>query len=30
MLDIDLPKPNINKVTFSNRPTNEINFTDFN
>ena len=29
-VDIDLPKPNINKVTFSYRPSNKINFTDFN
>ena len=29
-LHIDLPKPNINKVTFSYRPINKINFTDFN
>ena len=29
-VDIDLPKPNINKVTFSYRPINKINFTDFN
>ena len=29
-VDIDLPKPNINKVTFSNRPINKINFIDFN
>ena len=27
---IDLTKPNINKVTFSYRPINKINFTDFN
>ena len=27
---IDLPKPNKNKVTFSYRPINNINFTDFN
>ena len=29
-VDIDLPKPNINKVTFSYRQINKINFTDFN
>ena len=29
-VDIDLPKPNINKVTFSYRPINKLNFTDFN
>ena len=29
-VDIDLPKPNINKVTFSYCPINKINFTDFN
>ena len=29
-VDIDLPKPYINKVTFSYRPINKINFTDFN
>ena len=28
-VDIDIPKPNINKVTFSYRPINKINFTDF-
>ena len=29
-VDIDLPKPAVNKVTFSCRPINKINFTDFN
>ena len=29
-IDIDLPKPNINKVTFFYCPINKINFTDFN
>ena len=29
-VDIDLPKPNINKVTFSYCSINKINFTDFN
>ena len=29
-VDINLPKPNINKVTFSYHPINKINFTDFN
>ena len=29
-VDIDLPKPNMNKVTFSSRLINKINFTDFN
>ena len=28
--DIDLPKPTVNKVTFSHRPINKINFTEFN
>ena len=29
-VDIDLPKPTINKVTFSYYPINKINFTEFN
>ena len=29
-VDIDLPKPNIIKVTFSYHPINKINFADFN
>ena len=29
-VDIDLPKPTVNKVTFSYRPINTINFTEFN
>ena len=29
-VDIDLPKPAVNKVTFSYRPINRINFTEFN
>ena len=29
-VDIDLPKPAVNKVTFSCRPINKINFTNFN
>ena len=29
-VDIDLPKSNINKITFSYRQINKINFTDFN
>ena len=28
--DVDLPKPTVNKVIFSCRPINKINFTDFN
>ena len=28
--DIDLPKPTVNKITFSYRPINKINFTEFN
>ena len=29
-VDIDLPKPIVNKVTFSDRLINKINFTEFN
>ena len=29
-VEIDLPKPTVNKVTFSYRPINKINFTEFN
>ena len=29
-VDIDLPKPNFNKVTFPYCPINKINFTEFN
>ena len=29
-VDIDLPKPTANKITFSYRPINENNFTEFN
>ena len=29
-IKIDLPKPTVNKVTFSCRPINKINFTEFN
>ena len=29
-VNTDFPKPNINKVTFSYRPINNINLTDFN
>ena len=29
-IDIDHPKPTVNKVTFSYRPINKINFTEFN
>ena len=28
--DINLPKPRVNKVTFSYRPINKISFTEFN
>ena len=28
-VDFDLPKPTVNKVTFSYRPINKINFTEF-